>query len=119
MTLNAPAELPVFTDIREGLDFLDAQRDEAMDDLHMQARAKMDLDAEDPSQQQYFVRIDRNTVVKDEAEYVRCQLAEVSLRVVPYSTALQLLKEESARKKGVQKLKAKKKSARAAKKRNR
>lgn len=110
---------PVFEDIGEGLSYMDEQERAAIAEMEEEARQRMEADAQDPRKQNYFMRTDTNTVVKDEQEYVRCQLKGVQMRVIPYGHALQLLKEEEARKRQRQKAKRKKKDAKASKKRNR
>lgn len=115
----APQQLPVFDDIKEGVEFLDEQEAVAMAQLHEAAGKAMEIAQDDPKQQNYFMRVDRRTIVKDEEEFVRCQLAGIKMSVVPYSTALQLLKEEDARKKGAVKAKKAKKATKASRRKNR
>ena len=114
-----PDAPPAFTDVAEGLAFMDAQQEAALAELHAHAREKMALDQDDPTKQQYYMRVDRNTVVQTEEEYTKCQLAGIQMKVVPYRTALQLLKDEDRRKRTAGKAKAKKKASRQARKRNR
>lgn len=114
-----PAAPPAFEDIGEGLAHLDQIERDAIKEMEAHAAEAMNKASQDPAQQQYFMRVDRRTVVKTEEEYVRCQLAGTSMKVVPYAFALQLLKEESARTKARDKNRKNKKAARASKKRNR
>ena len=119
---NLPMEFlnpPVFDNAKDGLAFLDRQEEAARLQLEKEAQERMAEAKEDPTTQNYFMRTDRKTVVKDEKEYQRCLDQEVPMKVIPYAHALQLLKVEDARKRQRQKAKTKKKTARAARKRNR
>lgn len=111
---------PVFMDIRAGLEHLDMVRDQEVERQRMEAAAyeAMERDQGDPTKQSYFVRRDRGTVVKTEEEYDRLSRAGVKMEVVPYSTALQLVNEEKAKRKPAKKRKANK-AAKQARKRNR
>lgn len=115
-TLN---EHPNFEDIGEGLAYMDELRDAEIARMEEEARVRMQADQGDPTTQQYFLRLDRKTVVKNEEEYVRCQLQGVQMKVIPYSFALQALKEEDARKRQEKKAKAKRKNAAKARRKNR
>lgn len=112
-------ELPVFANASEALPFLDMQEEIARQQLEREAQERMAQDSLDPRNQQYFMRTDRKTVVKDDKEYKLCMDNRIPMTVIPYSHALQLLKVEDARKR--QKLKAKKakKTAKASRKKNR
>lgn len=110
---------PVFEDIAEGLAYMDEQEAKIIAEMEEEARQRMELDAEDPTQQQYFLRLDRRTVVRNEKEYVGCQLHGVPMKVVSYAHALQALKDEDARERAKQKAKQKKKTAKASRKKNR
>jgi hypothetical protein len=117
--MNLGADLPVFDNAKDGLAFLDQQEEEAMRQLHEEAQRQMDERSEDPSAQNYFMRIDKKTVVKDEAEYQWCLAKQIPMKVIPYGHALQLLKVEDARKAQRLKAKRKKKTAKASRKKNR
>lgn len=110
---------PAFDDPAEGLAFLDEMEAREIKRMEEEAREKMALDQDDPTQQSYYRREDRKTVVKTETEYVRCQLTGVRMTVIPYTTAIHLLKEEEARKRSEKKQKQKIKAAKKARKRNR
>lgn len=114
-----PDAPPAFEDIGEGLDFLDEAERAARDEMEVVARERMKLDTEDPTQQQYFRREDKRTIVRTEAEYVQCQVKGIRMTVVPYEAAVHALKEQEARVRQEKKAKAKKKTARKARKRNR
>lgn len=107
---------PVFEDIKEGLDYMDEQR--AIEEMRIEAERLMAADT-DPRKQNYFMRTDKKTVVKDEREYNLCQAKRIPLKVIPYSHAVQLLKEEEARKRTALKDKRKKKAAKKSRARNR
>lgn len=113
------ASLPVFDNPKDGLAFMDQQEAEAMAELHEEAQRQMEARAEDPSTQNYFMRVDKKTVVKDEAEYQWCLAKQIPMKVIPYGHALQLLKVEDARKAQKLKAKRKKKTAKASRKKNR
>lgn len=119
MQTLSPEEMPNFENVAEGLAFMDELRDAEVARMEEEARAQMALAQADPTTQNYFLRLDRKTIVKNEEEYVRCQLAGVQMKTVPYSTALQALKEEDARKRQEKKAKAKRKTAAKARRRNR
>lgn len=110
---------PAFENIAEGLAHLDEVEQAKIKELQEAAAEAMRLDQEDPTKQEYFVRLDRNTVVKTAEEYTACQLNNVSLKRVPYSAAVHVLKQEEARKRQHKKTQAKKKAAKKARKRNR
>lgn len=110
---------PVFDDPAEGLAYMDEQAARVVAELEAEARERMQLDAEDPSQQNYYMRTDKLTVVKDEQEYVGCLRHGVKMKIVTYAHALQLLKDEDARFRQKQKDKRKKKTLKAARKKNR
>lgn len=110
---------PAFEDIAEGLAHLDAMEASAISEMETEARERMQRDQEDPAKQQFFRREDRRTVVQTEEEYVQCQLKGVPMSVISYPAALQLLKDEDARKRADKKAKKNKKSARQARRRNR
>lgn len=113
--------LPVFENNADGqaVSFMDEQEEAARKQLEEEALRRMEAAQADPTQQQYFMRLDRKTVVKTEQEYAACQKNQVPMKVVPYTTAVQLLKEEEARAKQRTKAKKAKKVARASRKRNR
>lgn len=110
---------PAFEDIGEALDYMDEQKDAAVADLEAQAREAMALDQEDPTQQMYYRREDRKTVVRTEQEYVQCQLQGIPMTTIPYTAAVQCLKEQEARKRVAAKAKKAKKVAKKSRKRNR
>jgi len=116
--LNA-TELPVFDNPKDGLSFLDAQEQVAIKELHDEALQQMADAQEDPTTQNYFMRTDKRTVVKDDKEYGYCLKNHIPMKVIPYGHALQLLKEQEARAKNRLKAKKKKKVARASRKKNR
>lgn len=113
---EAVVPTPAFEDIREGLDYMDEQR--ALEEMRIAAERAMAADT-DPRTQSYYMRTDTKTVVKDEREFNQCVAKKISLKVIPYSHAVQLLKEEEARKKSALKAKRKKKAAKQSRKRNR
>lgn len=113
------ADLPVFANASEALPFLDLQEEIARQQLEREAQERMAAAQEDPTSQQYFMRLDRKTVVKDDKEYVACVNGGIPMKVIPYSHALQLLKVEDARKAQRLKDKRKKKAAKASRKKNR
>lgn len=115
----ANSDLPVFDNPKDALEFMDQQEAEAMRELHEEAQRQMEAKVEDPSTQNYFMRMDTKTVVKDEAEYQWCLAKRVPMKVIPYGHALQLLKVEDARKAQRLKAKRKKKAAKASRKKNR
>jgi hypothetical protein len=123
--LNQPAtpfELknpPAFDDIGEGLAYMDEAEAAEIKRMEEAARERMRLDQEDPTQQNYYRREDRKTVVRTEEEYVKCQLDGIPMTVIPYTAAVQCLKEQEARKRSEQKAKKAKKVARKSRKRNR
>lgn len=119
MNYFATKPLPVFENAAEGLSFLDEQEEAARKQMEEEAMRAMAAAQDDPTSQNYFMRLDRKTVVKTEQEYAACLKNQVPMKVVPYTTAVQLLKEEEARAKQRKKAKAKKKTARASRKRNR
>lgn len=110
---------PAFEDIGEGLAHLDEVAAAEIADLEAEARERMRLDQEDPSTQSYYRREDRKTIVRTEQEYVRCELQGIPMTVIPYTAAVQLLKEEEARKRTQAKAKKAKKVSKKARKRNR
>ncbi len=120
---NSPEEQewagpPAFEDVGEGLAHLDETEKVALAELETEARERMAQDEGDPRTHNYFMRLDKKTVVKNDKEYVSCQLHGVSMKIIPYSYALQLLKEEDARKVKARKIKKAKKTAKASRKRN-
>jgi|SRR5882672_11735445 len=112
-----PHAPPAFTDVGEGLAFLDQQRDEEIEKLHAEVKARMEANADDPRLQNYFVRLDRNTVIQNEEEYVRCQIEGIKLKTVSYSAAKQLLAEADAKKRADDKARKARKAQRKARKR--
>ena len=114
-----PLAPPAFTDVAEGLAHLDETEAAAIKEMEEEARHRMQLDQDDPTQQSYFLRLDRRTIVKTEEEYVRCQLQGVPMKVVPFSTAVHVLREQDAKKKRDAKNAKKKKAAKKARRRNR
>lgn len=72
-----------------------------------------------PEDQSYFMRTDTRTVVKSESEYTKTSERGVPMRIIPFSYAVQLLKEEEARHKKKIKARRKQKVARKARKVNR
>jgi hypothetical protein len=111
---------PVFENIGpEAIAYMDEQERKAIAELEQEAKERMSAAAEDPRQQSFFMRTDTGTVVKDEKEYNRCQAKQIPLKMIPYGHALQLLKEEDARKKHQLKAKRNKKNAKKARKANR
>lgn len=110
---------PVFESGGPALEYMDEQEREALAELEAEARARMDAAANDPRTQNYFMRLDKHTVIQDEREYVQCQVKGVKIKIVSYGTAMHLLKVEDARKKAALKNKAKKKAAKKSRKRNR
>lgn len=115
-SVDAP---PAFEDIAEGLAHLDETEAAAIKEMEEEARLRMQLDQEDPTKQNYFLRLDRRTIVRDEEEYTRCQLARIPLKVVTYKHALEVLKEQDAKKKRASKDAKKKKAARNSRRKNR
>lgn len=113
-----PDAPPAFDDIGEGMAFMDKQEAAAIAELEAEAERVMGLD-KDPRDQSFFLRADRRTVVRSEAEYVACQRAGIPMKVIPYSAAVQALKEQDARERQWVKVKVKKKAAKKARKRNR
>lgn len=120
-TLNGEewVQTPVFDNPADGLAYMDEREREVVAEMEEEARRRMDLDAADPTKQNYYMRTDKRTVVKDEREFVLCQRKGVPLRVIPYTHAVQLVKEEDARKRRAVKEKRKKKTSKQARKRNR
>lgn len=110
---------PVFENISEGLAYMDEQERAVVAEMEEEARRRMEIDAADPTKQNYYMRTDTRTVVKDEKEFVACQAKHVPLKVIPYAHAIQLVKEEDARKRTALKEKRKKKTAKQSRKRNR
>jgi hypothetical protein len=107
-----------FNDIASGMAFMDEQAAAAMTELEAEARKRMALDS-DPKDQNYYLRMDKKTVVRTDKEYAACQVAGIPMKVIPYSAAVQALKEQEARERQWVKVKAKKKNAKKARKRNR
>lgn len=112
-------DAPVFETAADGLAHLDEVEAAAIKQLHEEAQRQMEADQEDPRTQNYFMRTDKKTVVKDDKEYGFCLKNQIPMKVIPYGHALQLLKEEEARHKNRLKAKAKKKAAKKSRKRNR
>ena len=112
-------DLPVFDDPGEAVSFLDEQETAALKEMEAAAHEAMQLDQKDPTQQMYFRREDRKTVVHSEAEHAQCQLKGVQMTVIPYEVAVQALKEQEAHGRQAKKARAKKKTARQSRKRNR
>lgn len=107
---------PVFDNAADGLAYMDEQA--ALEEMRIAAERAIAADT-DPRRQNYYMRTDTKTVVKDEREFNACVAKKVPLKVIPYSHAVQLVKEEDARKRKALKDKRKKKAAKASKKRNR
>lgn len=107
---------PVFDSAADGLAYMDEQV--ALEEMRIEAEKAIGADT-DPRRQNYYMRTDSKTVVRDEREFNACVAKKVPLKVIPYSHAVQLVKEEEARKKKAQKDKRKKKAAKASRKRNR
>ena len=112
---NAP---PHFDDVASGLAFMDEQEKLAILELEAEAQRRMALD-QDPTQQNYFLRVDKRTVVRSEKEYVYCELHGIPMKLIPYTAAVQAIKEQEARERQRDRAKAKKKTAKKARKRNR
>lgn len=110
---------PVFDDPAEALAYMDEQQANVVAELEDEARRLMELDSGDPTQQSYYMRTDRRTVVKTEQEFVQCQINGVQMKIVSYATAMHLVVEEDARARRAVKEKRKKKAAKQARKRNR
>ncbi len=73
----------------------------------------------DPREQSYFMRLDKKTIVRSEKEHEVCVAQHIPMDIVPYSHAVQVLKEEEARHRNKIKARRKKKTARATRKKNR
>jgi len=114
-----PDAPPAFEDIAEGLSFMDEQKQKATEELEAEARRRMALDNQDPTQQSYFLRADKRTVVRTDKEYVYCQLNNIPMKVIPYIAAVQALKEQESRERQRSKAKQKKKAANKSRRRNR
>lgn len=114
-----PDAPPAFDDIGDGLAFMDKQKQDAIEELEAEARRRMATASEDPTDQSYFLRTDKRTVVRTDKEYVYCQLNGVSMKVIPYSAAVQALKEQESRERQRDKAKQKKKAASKSRRRNR
>lgn len=113
-----PDAPPAFDDIASGMAFMDEQGKAALQELEAEARKRMAAD-QDPREQNYFLRTDKRTVVRTDKEYVYCQLNDISLRMIPYSAAVQALKEQESRDRNKAKGKQKKKAANKARRKNR
>lgn len=87
----------------------------------MQADVEEQIAAEqeDPTTQQYFMRLDTKTVIKTEAEYFQVQAKGIRTKVVGYPYAMALLANEEAKLRAKQARRRANKVARAARKRNR
>lgn len=110
---------PVFEDIGEALDYMDEREAQLREEFEAEAAARIEAAQNDPRGQFFFMRGDRNTIIKDEQEYTDCQLKGIALKTIPYKQAVQVLKDADARVRNERKNKAKKKAARKARKRNR
>jgi hypothetical protein len=113
-----PDAPPAFDDIASGMAFMDEQGKAALKELEAEARRRMAAD-QDPRDQNYFLRTDKRTVVRTDKEYVYCELEGISMKVIPYSAAVQALKEQESRERNKAKSKQKKKAANKARRKNR
>ena len=112
MTSNSPSFA------NEGQSF--STQEDLAEIAKLQAEAqRLIADDTDPREQHYFMRLDTKTVVRDEAEYMAALSRGVPMKVIPFGHALQLLKEEDARKRKALAKKKARKRAKASRKRNR
>ena len=73
----------------------------------------------DPTQQDYLLRMDKRQIIKSQTEYQKCVERGVQVKVVPYSYACHILKEQEARHRNKIKARRKNKLAKASRKKNR
>lgn len=90
-----------------------------IEELEAEAKRIIDVQAEDPAAQSYFMRLDTHSVVKTEQEYFGCVKHHVQMKIVTYAHAQHLIAEEDARKRAKIKSRRAEKSRRASRKRNR
>lgn len=113
-----PDAPPHTYDIKEGLERLErGLPQEEIDRIHAEVQAEMERN--DPSKQNYFMRLDTKSLIKTEAEYNYVMANGIPFKVVPFSHARQVLMEEDARKRNVKKAKQKKKTAKRSRRKNR
>jgi hypothetical protein len=77
------------------------------------------IDVADPTQQNYFLRVDRKSVVKTQREYEDCIAKGIQLKIIPYTYACHVLKEEEAKRRAKTKARKRNKTVKAARKKNR
>ena len=73
----------------------------------------------DPRGQLYIKRLDKNTVIKSQEEYERCEKAKVPMGTVTLGQAMASVREEEFVLKKLRVRKQKRKTAKASRKRNR
>jgi len=125
--LNQPEEeewvnpnAPPFTyDISEGLRWLEEKTYSQEEIDRIQAEMLEKIERADPRNQDYLMRLDTKSLIRTEKEYNWCLANRIPLKVITYPAALQVLKEDDAKKKREKKIRQKKKMAKKAKKRNR
>lgn len=90
-----------------------------MGELAAEAQRRIEEAADDPTVQSYFLRQDTNTVIKTEEEYLFCTKRGISIKVIPYGHARDVLKREDALKNQEKTERQRRKAARKARKKNR
>ena len=92
---------------------------EVLAQMELEQEAQKLIEQADPSQQDYYQRLDKKTIIRTEQELLGCISHQVPVRIVHYSYAMQILKEEeAAQRKKIAKRKARK-VAKASRKKNR
>ena len=97
----------------------DPEELERFKELHDHALAEIEAANSDPTQQQYFKRLDKNTIVQSEREFQWCVANMIPIKLVSYDAAVTCIDQSAAKLRAKRARRKASKRARASRKANR
>lgn len=97
----------------------DPEQLERFKEMHDHALREIEESQNDPTQQQYFKRMDKKTIIKSEGEFAFCMSNGVGISIVDFESAVECDKQEEARDRAKHARRKAQKRARRSRKANR
>lgn len=67
------------------------------EELARETQARIEAQQADPSTQQYFMRLDKRTVIESETEFTLCVQSGIPIKIVSYNAAVSAMQQAEAK----------------------